>query len=540
MKTIIIGGVALGASCAARLKRLRPLDEVIIIEKGKYPSFANCGLPYFLSGEIKDTSDLIVTDVQTLKNKYGIDVRINHEVINVFPNLNKIEVKNLLTNETFELSYDNLVLAMGAKEIDLGYKNIDNVYFLRTIDDAARLKDRLKTIKEITVVGGGFIGLEAIDNILKMNVKVNLIEAKDHLSNLDKDMATFLKKILINKGVNLYLNEKLLNITENKDKTLTIKTNKSLIKSEAVLLSIGVKPNVDLIRNSAIELDEFNAIKVNDKLQTNFKNIYAGGDLITNKCVVNDEYIYSPLAGFANKHGRIIANNIANLEYFRQKVTLASVFKFDEYTFASVGLNEDLLKRFNMKYHSIYQNGNSHATYYPNATSVITKILYDDNGKILGGQFIGKNLVDKRLDVLSNIILKGGTYKDLMEIESCYSPIYSSAKDILNFSGFIIDNILNMNLKTISPIDIKQIENDVFIIDVRNKSMHDKGHIGNAINIPLESLLNNLDKLDKNKTIYIHCQVGITSYNACCKLKALGYDVCNVMGGYSLYQLLNE
>ena len=540
MKTIIIGGVALGASCAARLKRLRPLDEVIIIEKGKYPSFANCGLPYFLSGEIKDTSDLIVTDVQTLKNKYGIDVRINHEVINVFPNLNKIEVKNLLTNETFELSYDNLVLAMGAKEIDLGYKNIDNVYFLRTIDDAARLKDRLKTIKEITVVGGGFIGLEAIDNILKMNVKVNLIEAKDHLSNLDKDMATFLKKILINKGVNLYLNEKLLNITENKDKTLTIKTNKSLIKSEAVLLSIGVKPNVDLIRNSAIELDEFNAIKVNDKLQTNFKNIYAGGDLITNKCVVNDEYIYSPLAGSANKHGRIIANNIANLESFRQKVTLASVFKFDEYTFASVGLNEDLLKRFNMKYHSIYQNGNSHATYYPNATSVITKILYDDNGKILGGQFIGKNLVDKRLDVLSNIILKGGTYKDLMEIESCYSPIYSSAKDILNFSGFIIDNILNMNLKTISPIDIKQIENDVFIIDVRNKSMHDKGHIGNAINIPLESLLNNLDKLDKNKTIYIHCQVGITSYNACCKLKALGYDVCNVMGGYSLYQLLNE
>lgn len=540
MKTIIIGGVALGASCAARLKRLRPLDEVIIIEKGKYPSFANCGLPYFLSGEIKDVSDLIVTDVQTLKNKYGIDVRINHEVINVFPNLNKIEVKNLLTNETFELSYDNLVLAMGAKEIDLGFKNIDNVYFLRTIEDAARLKDRLKTIKEITVVGGGFIGLEAIDNILKMNVKVNLIEAKDHLSNLDKDMATFLKKILINKGVNLYLSEKLLNIATNQDKTLTIKTNKSIIKSEAVLLSIGVKPNVDLIRNSAIELDEFNAVKVNDKLQTNFKNIYAGGDLITNKCVVNDEHVYSPLAGFANKHGRIIANNIANLEYFRQKVTLASIFKFDEYTFASVGLNEDLLKRFNMKYHSIYQNGNSHATYYPNATSVITKILYDDNGKILGGQFIGKNLVDKRLDVLSNIILKGGTYKDLMEIESCYSPIYSSAKDILNFSGFIIDNILNMNLKTISPIDIKQIENDVFIIDVRNKSMYDKGHIGNAINIPLESLLNNLDKLDKNKTIYIHCQVGITSYNACCKLKALGYDVCNVMGGYSLYQLLNE
>ena len=540
MKTIIIGGVALGASCAARLKRLRPLDEVIIIEKGKYPSFANCGLPYFLSGEIKDISDLIVTDVQTLKNKYGIDVRINHEVINIFPNLNKIKVKNLLTNETFELSYDNLVLAMGAKEIDLGFKNIDNVYFLRTIEDAARLKDKLKTIKEITVVGGGFIGLEAIDNILKMNVKVNLIEAKDHLSNLDKDMATFLKKILIDKGVNLYLNEKLVNITTNQDKTLTIKTNKSLIKSEAVLLSIGVKPNVDLIRNSAVELDEFNAVKVNDKLQTNFKNIYAGGDLITNKCVVNDEYVYSPLAGFANKHGRIIANNIANLEYFRQKVTLASVFKFDEYTFASVGLNEDLLKRFNMKYHSIYQNGNSHATYYPNATSVITKILYDDNGKILGGQFIGKNLVDKRLDVLSNIILKGGTYKDLMEIESCYSPIYSSAKDILNFSGFIIDNILNMKLKTISPIDIKQIENDAFIIDVRNKTMYDKGHIGNAINIPLESLLNNLDKLGKNKTIYIHCQVGITSYNACCKLKALGYDVCNVMGGYSLYQLLNE
>ncbi len=540
MKTIIIGGVALGASCGARLKRLRPLDEVIIIEKGKYPSFANCGLPYYLSGEINKKENLIVTNVETLKNKYGIDVKILTEVINIFPNDNKIEIKDLTNNKTSFMNYDNLVLAMGGKEITLGFENRNNVYFLRTVDDAIKLKNRLLNISSITVIGGGFIGLEAIDNILKLGIKINLVEAKDHVSNLDKDMANILKKLLIKKGVNLYLNEKLEDIINIDDDKVLVKTNKSKIISQAVLLSIGVRPNIDLAKSAGIKIDNLNAIKVNKYLQTNFKNIYAGGDLIANTCAINNKKMYVPLAGYANKHGRIIANNIANLKYFNKKITLASVFQFDNYTFASVGFSEELAKKYDIKYHCIYQNANSHATYYPGATSIYSKILFDDNGKILGGQMVGLNMVEKHIDVLSNVILNNGTYHDLMEIESTYSPIYGSAKSVLNFSGFMIDNILNLPLKTISPIEIKKIENDVFIIDVRDPISYQKGHIGHAINIPLDQLEKNIHLLDKTKTIYIHCQVGITSYNACCKLKAYGFDVVNIMGGYSLYKLIND
>lgn len=539
MRTIIIGAVALGASCAARLKRLNPNHEIILLEKGDYASFANCGLPYFVGDEIKSKDNLLVVDKSVFINRFQIDLRIRHEAIKIYPEKNMVEVFNHISGEKYNLNYDNLVLAMGADAFKPNVPGIDdkNVYYLKTVQDAITLKEKIIGAKKVCVVGGGFIGLEVMENLINTNKIVDLIEAKPTVSNLDYDMGLILDKIIKNNKVNIHTSTMLQSIIREGD-NLIIKTDKGDIYCDAVVMAIGVRPNTNIAIEAGIKLDFNKTIDVNEYLQTNYPNIYCGGDLISNFESISGHLVYVPLANYANKHGRIIANNIHGIKCKRQKISMASVFKLFDYTVSSVGLNETMCNKFNIKFNVLYQNANSHASYYPNATPIYAKILYDDNGKILGGQMIGKNLVEKRIDVLSNILLHGGNYLDLMEVESSYAPPYSSAKDILNFFGFMIDNVINGKLKSITPIEIDKIKDKVFILDVRGPLSHAQGHIGNAINIPLDCLRQNLDLLPKDQTIYIHCQVGITSYNACCILKALGYDVCNVSGGWSLYSLM--
>lgn len=542
MRTIIIGAVALGASCAARLKRLNPNHEVILLEKGNYASFANCGLPYFVGDEIKEKEKLLVVDKATFVNRYNIDLRLNSEVIKITPKENEVIILNHEENKQYSLKYDNLVLAMGADAITPPIEGIYNegIYYLKTVDDAIKLKDKMNNAKKVAVIGGGFIGLEAMENIAGLNKEVHLFEGRASISNLDYDMALILHGVLKQHGVTLHLNTMVNKIEKVGEKLIVNTNNNEHFEFDAIVMAIGVKPNVGLAKDAGVKLDQNNTIEVDDFLKTNYGNIYAGGDLVSNYDAISDHLVYVPLANYANKHGRIIANNIEGIKSRRQKISLASVFKLFDYTVSSCGLNETLLNKFGIKYHALYQNANSHATYYSGATPIHAKILFDDNGKILGGQMIGKNLVEKRIDVLSNLLLKGCTYHDLMEVESSYAPPYLSAKDILNFFGFMIDNTLNLGIKSISPLDIDKIKDDIYLIDVRGKAMHDLGHIGNAINIPLDQLRNNIDKLPKDKTIYIHCQVGITSYNACCLLKGLGFDVVNVSGGYSLYKLMTS
>ena len=536
MRTVIIGAVALGASCAARLKRIDPNHEVILIDKGNYASFANCGLPYFVGDEIKTKDGLIVVGPAVFTNRFKIDLRLRTEVTKINPAANNVEVTNLETNEKYNLEYDNLVLAMGADAIKPRIDGIDDkdVFYLKTVDDAVSLKDRIKTAKEVAVVGGGFIGLEAMENLITQGKTVHLIEGRPSVSTLDYDMAQIAHKIILDNGVDLRLSTMVESINRTGD-NLTINTNNGAINCDAVVMAIGVKPNVQLCKDAGIELDQNGTIAVNDSLVTNYSNIYAGGDLVSNYNAITGDLVYVPLANSASKHGRIIANNIAGIPRKRQKISMASVFKLFDYTVASVGLGEAMLNRFGIQTDALYQNANSHAAYYPGATPVFAKIRFDKSGKIYGLQMIGKNLVEKRVDVMSSLLLKGCTYEDLMEVESSYAPPYNSAKDILNFFGFMIDNVINLNLKTISPLEIDKIKNDVFIIDVRGPQMHEAGHIGNAINIPIDSIRDNLDKLPKDKTIYVHCQVGLTSYNACMILRGYGYDVVNISGGYSMY-----
>ena len=542
MKTVIVGAVALGASCAARLRRVNPNEEIILLDKGSYASFANCGLPYFVGDEIKTQDGLLVVGPAVFTNRFKIDLRLNSEVTAIDPKANSVTVVNNKTNETYTLEYDNLVLAMGADAIVPRIPGIDdeNIFYLKTVDDAVGLKQKVSGLKDVAVIGGGFIGLEAMENLVTIGKTVHLIEGKPSVSNLDYDMACILHGIIKDHGVDLHLGTMVESI-ERKGKKLIVHTTTGDVETEAVVMSIGVKPNVKLAKDAGIELDENGTIKVNDRLETNYKNIYAGGDLVSNYDAITNNLVYVPLANYANKHGRIIANNIAGKNYTRQKITMAAVFKLFEYTVASVGLGEGMLNKFGIESHMLYQNAQSHATYYPGATPIMAKMRYSKEGKIYGAQMIGKNLVEKRIDVLSAMLLKGNcTYEDLLQVESSYAPPFGAAKDILNHFGFMIDNEINCGLKTIDPLAIDKIKDQVFLIDVRGPQMHEKGHIGNAINIPIDCIRDNLDKLPKDQTIYVHCQVGLTSYNACCILRGLGYDVVNVSGGYSLYSLMTK
>lgn len=538
MRTIIIGAVALGASCAARLKRLDPTHEVVLLEKGNYASFANCGLPYFVGDEIKQQENLLVVDKSVFINRFNIDLRTRSEVIRITPKENKVLILDHDANKTYELEYDNLVLAMGADAITPRIEGVDNphVHFLKTVDDAVKLKDDMKTAKSIAVVGGGFIGLEAMENLININKEVHLIEGRPSVSTLDYDMALILEDLIRKHGVNLHLNTLVQGIKEDSDGKLIVNTSTGDIKVDEVLLAIGVKPNTKLAVDAGIELDENRIIKVDDNLRTNYKNIYAGGDLVSNYEAISNHLVYIPLANYANKHGRIIANNIKGIESKRQKITMASVFKCFEYTVASVGLGEVMANKFELESDVLYQNGPSHATYYPGATRVHSKLRYSKDGKILGAQMLGQNLVEKRIDVLSSLLLHDATYMDLMEVESCYAPPYGSAKDILNFYGFMIDNTINGGLKSIEPLKLKEIENEVFILDVRDPYSYKLHHIANAYNIPSDQLRQRANELPKNSTIYVYCNVGITSYNAICLLKEYGFkDLVNVSGGYTLY-----
>ena len=541
MKIVIIGAVALGASCAARLKRLNPSYEVILLEKGNYASFANCGLPYFLSDTIKNKGDLLVTSKEIFTNRFQIDLRIRNEALKIDPHNKKVEVLDHNTNETYMLDYDKLVLAMGTEAIKPRIEGIDDkaVHYLKTIDDAVSLKSSLKDAKKVAVIGGGFIGLEAMENLVEMGKKVTLIEAKPSVSTLDFDMAQIIHKIIRGYGVDLQLETMVQGIKRLEDGTVDVLTNKGKVNVDQVLMSVGVKPLTQIAVDAGIEIDENRTIKVNDFLQTNFPDIYAGGDLVSNQEAISNHSVYVPLANYANKHGRIIANNIHfGNKQTRQHITMASVFKLFNYTIAAVGLGEFMANKFGIQSKALIQVANSHAAYYPGATPIFGKIRFNNEGTILGGQFIGTDLVEKRVDSLSAYLLRGCTYLDLMENESSYAPPFNAAKDILNMFGFMIDNVVNMNLKTITPIELKKIENDVFILDVRNKEAYRHGHIANAINIPLDELREHLDELPKDQTIYVNCVVGHTSYNAICILRDLGYDLVNITGGYTAYQTM--
>lgn len=552
-KTLIIGGIAGGATTAARLRRRNENMEIIIFEKGDYISYANCGLPYYIGDIIKNRDALLLQTPQAMKNKFNIDVRVASEVIKILPEENKIIVKDLKTKKEYEESYDNLVIATGSSPIKPSIKGIENenIFVLWTVNDTDNIKKYIyeKKPKSVSIIGGGFIGLEMAENLHKLGLDVSLIEMQDQvMAPVDKEMANLIHENMVNNNINLILGDGVKEFHNKNGKTeIELNSGKNIL-TDMVILSIGIKPNSQIAADANIELNERKGIVVNEYLQTSIKNIYAVGDVIGVENYVTKQKTMIPLAGPANKQARILADNICgdNKKYNGSLGTsIAKVFDLDV---ASVGINEKQLKNIGKikgkDYFTAIINQKSHAGYYPNAKQITLKIIFDKNGKIYGGQIIGEEGVDKRIDTLATTIKLNGTIYDLEELELAYAPPFSSAKDPINMLGFVAENIIRGFVKFIEWNELDEIidnnKSDYIILDVTEDFEREAFSIPNSYHIPLGQLHKRLNELDKNKTIIPYCAIGVRSYNAARILMQNGFENVYVLsGGTSFYKSMH-
>jgi len=548
MKVVIIGGVAGGASTATRLRRLDENAEIIIIERGQYVSFANCGLPYYIGDEIKLKSDLIVQTPEKFKSRFNIDVRVLNEVIEIDRKNKTVLIKNIKDGVVYSESYDKLVLSPGAKPIEPNIEGITNkkVFTLRDIPDTYKIKEYInKNIpKSAVIVGGGYIGIEMAENLYKLNIDVTIVELSNHLIGpIDFDMASLVESYLMEKEISVILSNGVQKIEEDNDR-LKVILNKGDISTDMVIMSIGVTPETSLAKEASLELNKRGSIVVNERMQTSDKDIYALGDAAEITNFVTKEKGFIPLAGPANKQARIVANNICGIDSTYKGTQGSSIIKIFDMTVAATGINEGMAKSLNLDYDKIFINPYSHATYYPDALPMIIKVIYEKKtGKILGAQIVGYDGVDKRCDVFATAIRGSMTAFDLTELELCYAPPYSSAKDPVNMAGYVIENIIEDNIKTIHFEDIQEnLDNEnVIFLDVRTKNEFNKlGSIKNSINIPLDELRERMNELDKSKNIFVFCHSGLRSYTAYRMLSSTGYDCYNLTGGFSMYDSINK
>jgi len=540
-KIIIIGGVAGGATAATRLRRLSEEDEIILFEKGEYISFANCGLPYHVGGVIKERDELLLQTVEGINSQYGLDVRNFSEVTLIDPTGKKVSVLNHQTGDTYEESFDQLIISTGAKSIIPqieGLDNTNNVFTLRNIPDMDLIKKYISEngVKTATVIGGGFIGLEMMENLTELGINVQLVEmAPQVMPNIDFEMAQILHSQINMHGVRLILNDGLKSF-QNKGEILELTSGEKL-QTDMTILSIGVLPENSLAKKSGIELCFKGSIKVNKYMQTNFKDIYAIGDVIEVTDAITGHPTNIPLAWPANRQGRLVADVINGIPAEYPGTQGTSVAKVFELTAAGTGNSERVLKLKNIDYHAIHIHPNSHAGYYPGASPIALKLLFSSEGKILGAQAVGTEGVEKRIDVIATAIKFGAKASDLAAIELSYAPPYSSAKDPVNMLGYTADNILNNKVEIFQWSDIKELqENSSFFLDVREDFELATGSIENSVQIPLNQLREKLGELAKDKVIYVYCQVGARGYNAARILMQAGFNVKNLDGGYKTYK----
>ncbi|MDT8716279.1 DsrE/DsrF/DrsH-like family protein [Clostridium sp. 19966] len=538
-KVLIIGGVAGGASAAARLRRLDEFIDIVMFEKGNYISFANCGLPYYIGDTIKERDRLLIQTPEKMKNRFNIDVRINSEVMGI-DSTNKTVKVNSKDKGMYEESYDYVILAPGAKAIVPNIPGINNpkILTLRNIGDMDKIKNEIDlSIKNAVVIGGGYVGVEMAENLAEKNINVTLVEAAPHiLAPFDTDISIVAEKELNENGVNLILGDGVENFIE-KDSSIEIGLNSGKkILGDMVILAIGVTPDTKFIRTSGINTGKRGHILVNEKLETNIEGIYAVGDAIEIIDFVNKENAAIPLAGPANKQGRIAADNIVGLNSKYNGTQGTSIIKIFDLTAASTGNNERTLKRLNIPYKTVTIHPASHATYYPDSYPMTLKLIFDNEGKILGAQGIGHDGVDKRIDVIATALRLNGTIYDLTELELAYAPPFSSAKDPVNMAGYAAENILNGSISSISVEEFKSYDKDnVIILDVRTNIEFNNGHIEGAINIPVDELRDRMKELDKGKEILEYCQVGLRGYIASRILIQNGFKVKNISGGYKSF-----
>ena len=544
MKTIIIGGVAGGATAAARLRRLDEKAEIIILERGEYVSFANCGLPYYIGGVITDRQDLTLQTPQSFKARFHIDVRVLNEAVKINPDTKTVMVKNLRTGETYEETYDNLILSMGAEPIRPNIEGADgsNVFTLRNIPDTLKIKKYIDTAKprSAVVIGGGYIGVEMAENLAEAGLKVAIVELADHLiAPLDFDRAADVHRYIKSKGIYLHLNNGVKAISGN-----TVILQNGEITADMIILSVGVRPETAIAKDCGIELNQRGSIVVNNKMQTNIPDIYAVGDAVEVEDFITKKPAFIPLAGPANKQGRIAADNIAGYESVYTGTQGSAVLKLFDMTVATTGLNEKTARLAGIDYDKTYTYSASHATYYPGAAQMSIKALWDKKTlQIIGAQIVGFDGVDKRMDVLATAIRFGAKITDLTTLELCYAPPFGSAKDPVNMLGFVAENIVSGKLKQFFWHDVENLPRDgsVFLLDTRTPYEVMQGKIDGFVNIPLDSLRERLDEIPKDRPIYVHCHSGLRSYLACRILTGNGYDCYNLAGGWRLYEaVINE
>ena len=536
-KVLIVGGVAGGASTATRLRRLDESLEIVIFEKGEYVSFANCGLPYYIGDIIQNRESLLVQTPESLKVRFNLDVRVNSEVVGVNGKDKKVKVKTK-NGEEYEESFDFLVLSPGAKPIFPAIKGIENkkIFTLRNINDMDKIKAEIKNngVKKTVVVGGGYVGIETAENLKHLGIDVTLIEAAPHiLAPFDSEISNILEYELVNNGIELMTSEKVVEFQEDANKIIIKLESGKIVTTDMVILSIGVSPDTKFLEGSGINLGERGYILVNENLETNIDGVYALGDSILVKNYITNQNVGIPLAGPANRQGRIVAGNIVGRNEKYKGSLGTAIIKIFELTGASTGLNERSLKQLNITYEKIYLHPNNHAAYYPGASPISIKALYNkENKQILGAQAVGISGVDKFIDIMATSIKFKATIDDLAELELAYAPPFLSAKSPANMVGFIGQNIEDDLLEQVFMEDLKKYdEKKTIILDIREELELIGGKFDNSINIPLSELRKRYTELPKDKEIWTYCAVGLRGYIATRFLSQKGYRVKNLAGG---------
>lgn len=541
-KILIVGGVAGGATAAARLRRLDETSQIIMFERGEYISFANCGLPYYIGGVIENRDALLVQTVEGMSKRFNLDIRNFSEVVSIDPENKTISVKNLKTNEEYKESYDELILSPGASPIKPpipGLDKAENVFTLRNIPDTDRIKAYVddKRPKEAVVIGGGFIGVEMAENLVERGVKVHLIEMLDQvMAPFDYEMAQILHGHMEDNGVDLILGDG-VDSFKNDGNTIVLKSGKQ-VSTDMTILSIGVRPENKLAKDAGLELGPRGHILVDENMMTSKDHIYAVGDAIQTKDLIFQEGASIALASPANRQARIVADRINGIDSRYKGVLGTSVAKVFDMTASSTGNNEKKLKQMGIEnYETVHLHPLSNAGYYPTANPMDLKLIFEvPSGRVLGAQAIGYTGVEKRIDVIATAIAAGMTVRELQDIELAYAPPFSSAKDPVNMAGYAASNILDGLVKKVDVMEIDQlVEGGEYLLDIRTEEEYSLGNINGSVNIPLDELRDRMDEIPKDRNIYVNCQVGLRGYLGCRILNQNGFNTYNLDGGYSLY-----
>ncbi len=544
MKVVIVGGVAGGATAAARIRRLDESAQILVFERSGYVSYANCGLPYYIGGVITDPEELTLQTPESFWERFRVEMKVRHEVTAIHPEQKTVTVQNLETGAVFEESYDKLLLSPGARptQPDLPGIGLDRLFTLRTVEDTFRIHDFVRQQKPRSVVlaGGGFIGLELAENFREQGMEVTIVQRPRQLmSPFDPEMAAFLHAKMRKKGIRLMLGSSVEGFQEKSGTIQVLLKGEEPVSADMAVLAIGVTPDTPLAREAGLELGIKGSILVNDRMETSVPDIYAVGDAVQVKHFVTGEDALISLAGPANKQGRIAADNICGGDSRFSGSLGSSVIKLFDMTAASTGINERTAKKAGINCDKVYLSPSSHAGYYPGARVMTMKVLFEKGTfRLLGAQIVGYEGVDKRIDVLAAAIHAGMSAADLKELDLAYAPPYSSAKDPVNMAGFMIENISKGYLKQFfwDELDTLPMDGSAVLLDTRTKEEFGSGHIDGFVNIPVDELRERLGELETGKPVYVICQSGLRSYIACRILMQHGFDCRNFSGGYRLYQ----